>query len=69
MKRSTMIYEIYTTLADIGDLIDRKSCEKLLDRLEEVGMLPPAYIDETIWDRSENQYAMFNEWEPEDESD
>lgn len=41
--------------------------DRLLDKMEEAGMLPPGIVDHTIWDRSTGNSAVFNEWEPEDE--
>jgi hypothetical protein len=78
MKRSEMIERLKTRLnqikgndPDTGEELypnDDYLVWALLDEVEEVGMLPPAYTDKSIWDRAENSYAEFNEWEPEDET-
>ena len=71
MKRSEMIEEIYNTIVD-SDWIQygefKKGAERILDRIEEAGMLPPKSLDTVCVKKGlVRGYTQMFEWEPEDE--
>lgn len=75
MKRSEAIRHIINVLRLTGNHYcdngrDKTDANKILERLEDIGMLPPkACIERSVrvGDEQRTAYHNTNEWEPEDE--
>jgi len=66
MKRSDMVKYIQVKLESIGYTGNSDDGEKILDFIEEKGMLPPE-IDSGLYSRADCQNYWVSEWEEEDE--
>lgn len=69
MKRSeaeSLISDMFL-LYNLENFSHKESGKRMLDFIERLGMLPPAYLPENpSWERF-NGWAEVNEWEPEDD--
>lgn len=73
MKRSKMIREILKVLKNWeGSRLEYKTAKEVLDKIEELGMLPPERYREHDWYKRGITYAqwlqqpsMVNKWESE----